>query len=207
MKKLMQLTIMVAVAVIIAGCQTATQPGRANTQTTTLDDNSTITVDQSVRNTTSAIGLPAMPPEGYSTNAFAQLKELMKFQRDLNGKDASESKRTYGDVFTQNQMIENSGSEANNPTATSTPSVTTPIDVSWGNASTGSTTAAASSFVSGVNYLWGLITGKSTSTDTAAAKKPTNATGATGGGACTGGACSDGGTGGGCSDGCCSIKR
>ena len=45
MKKLVQFTIMVAIAAIIAGCQTATQPGRANTQTTSVDDNSAITVE------------------------------------------------------------------------------------------------------------------------------------------------------------------
>jgi len=162
MNKLVKLVVALAVASIFAGCQTATQPGRANTQTTTLDENSVLLVDQSVRNASSAMVLPAIPPEGYSTKAFSPLKELLRLQQAEVEKRASENERTYGDVFTQNQMIENSGTESNSTTATSTPTTTVPIDVAWG---TGSA-ATTSGFVSGVQTVWGMLTGDKGTTNT-----------------------------------------
>lgn len=193
MKKLMSMMSMILMAAmlsVIVGCQTATQPGRTNSQVTTVKENSQLTVDQSVKS--SALVLPTVPAEGYGTNAFAQVKELVK----LNAQLAGESNRTYGDVFTQNQMIETGGSEANSPTATSTPSVTTPIDVSWGNAST----AGTSGFVSGVNAIWNWLKGGSNS---GAAPTGNQAAGNSSG--CSGGNCSDAGSGG-CSTGNCSVR-
>lgn len=194
MKKLMRMCLLATVMVAIVGCQTASQPGRTNSQVTTVKDNSQITVDNGEKLVLPAVVIPQIPAEGYSPTAFAQLQTLLKLQLEAQRSvDTGKGKgKTIGDVFTQNQMIENSGSEANNPTATSTPSVTTPIDVSWGNAAS----TAASGFMSGASALWNTLTGKG-GNSTATAPKATGSTPA-----CESGGCAPSG---GCSDGSCSV--
>jgi len=87
---------------------------------------------------------------------------------------------TMGDLFTQNMLVDTSGSEVNSPT--STPTTTTPIDVMRG---TGGGSSWAELF-SGIKSMFG----GGTSTNTAAADKASAA--ATGD--CADGSCSVGTT-------------
>lgn len=127
------------VLLTIVGCQTASQPGRTNSQELVIKDNSSLNLDQSVR--TSVLALPAIPPEGFSSNAFAQVKELVLLQK-ADGGNGKENNRTYGDVLTLNLMSE-SRDEQQTPTATSVPSTSVPINVAWGASTLGGGSSSA----------------------------------------------------------------
>ena len=88
---------------------------------------------------------------------------------------------TMGDLFTQNMLVDTSGSEVNSPT--STPTTTTPIDVMRG---TGGGSSWAEPF-SGIKSMFG----GSGATNTAAAAKTSAAATA---GDCADGSCSVGTT-------------
>lgn len=203
MKRFSYMLAVAIVATIFAGCQTAKQPGRTNEQNTTVKDDASLTVDQSVRSASSAIALPSIPVGGYDTNAMAQLKELVALQVTLNAKTNGEKDRTYGDVFTQNQMIETSGSEANTATATSIPSTSVPLNVAWGagaiggggGGGSGTGLVSESAYKQFLNW-WN----KGGSNDTANATKEAKAD-------CPSGVCSDTATGSTCTTGTCPTAK
>jgi len=161
-----------AMLCLMAGC--ASQPSRSQTQTTTLNDGSTQSVNN---NLASAIALPPIPTEGYGTNAFAQLCVIVKLQaKALSDKSGG----AIGDQHSQNMMLETGGNENNSQT--STPTTTTPIDVMRG---TGGGSSWAELF-SGIKSMFG----GGTSTNTAAADKAS----ATAASDCADGSCSVGTT-------------
>jgi hypothetical protein len=82
-----------------------------------------------------------------------------------------------GDLFTQNMLVDTSGSEVNSPT--STPTTTTPIDVMRG---TGGGSSWAELF-SGIKSMFGSGTTDNTKTDAAA--KAETATGDCADGSCS----------------------
>ena len=141
MKKVTMMMTAALLCAVMTGCQTATQPGRANTQTTTVKDSSALTVDNGEKLTLPSVVIPQIPAGGYDSNAFAQVQALVKLQMEGLAAVRSAGDKTVGDVFSQNMMIETGGNEANNPVATATPSTSVPVNVAWGAGAIGGGTA------------------------------------------------------------------
>lgn len=203
MKKLMKMMAVAALFATIVGCQHASQPGRTNSQVTTLSDGSELTVDTGEKVILPVVAVPSIPREGFTPLAFTQLKELLELQTNAQVAASRASyRKTTGDVFTQNMMIETGGNEANTPTATSTPSTSVPVNVAWGAGAIGGAQQAAGEL--DTMYLafkkwWSdggsktatatTSTATTTTTSTPAAAAPTTAAAVAAGAACPGNNC------------------
>lgn len=168
--------------VALVGCQNAKQPGRSNEQVVTIKDGASLNIDQSVRS--SLLALPAIPAEGYSTNALAQLKQLIALQGEPY--TTGENGRTYGDVLSLNLMAE-SRDEAQSQTATSIPSTSVPLNVAWGAGAIGGSGGGGTTLDTAYTAFKKWWSSGGSNSTTSATTTPT----ATAGSACADGSCSD----------------